>query len=52
MHKKTKNFDDLDHLLKCTNKVFGIVAVSETRITKKTPLASDINLQNYSFNSF
>ena len=30
-----KNFDDLQHLLKCTNKVFDIVAVNETRITKK-----------------
>ena len=31
-----KNFDDMQHLLKCTNKVFVIVAVSETRIMKKT----------------
>ena len=45
----SKNFDDLEHLLKCTNKVFDIVAVSETRITRKTALTSDINLQNYSF---
>ena len=29
-----KSFDDFDHLLKCTNKVFDIIAVSETRITK------------------
>ena len=33
-----KNFDDLDHLLKCTNKVFDIIAVTETRITKSTSL--------------
>ena len=33
-----KNSDDLQHLLKCTNKVFDIVAVSETRIMKKTSL--------------
>ena len=45
----SKNFDELEHLLRCTNKVFGIVAVSETRITKKTSLTSNINLQNYSF---
>ena len=44
-----KNFDDLQHLLKCTNKVFDIVAVSETRIMKKTSLTSNINLSNYSF---
>ena len=31
----SKNFDDLENLLKCTNKVFDIVAVSETRLTKK-----------------
>ena len=42
-----KNFDDLDHLLKCTNKVFNIIAVSETRITKQTSLTSNINLKNY-----
>ena len=44
-----KNFDDLQHLLKCTNKVFDIVAVSETRIVKKTSLTFNINLNNYSF---
>ena len=42
-----KNFDDIDHLLKCTNKVFDIIAVSETRITKQTSLTSNINLKNY-----
>ena len=44
-----KNFDDLQHLLKCTNKVFDIVAVSETRIMKKTSLTSNISLNDYSF---
>ena len=44
-----KNFDDLQHLLKCSNKVFDIVAISETRIMKKTSLVSNINLNNYSF---
>ena len=44
-----KNFDDLQHLLKCTNKVFDIVAVSETRIMKKTSSTYNINLNNYSF---
>ena len=29
-----KNFDYLEHLLKCTNKKFDVVAVSESRITK------------------
>ena len=43
-----KNFDDHYHLLKCTNKVFDIIAVSETRITKETSLTININLKNYS----
>ena len=42
-----KNFDDLDHLLNFTNKVFDIVAVTETRITKQTSLTTNINLRNY-----
>ena len=42
-----KNFDDLDHLLKCTNKVFDIIAVTETRIIKQTSLTTNINLINY-----
>ena len=40
-----KSFDDLDHLLKCKNKVFDIIAVIETRITKQTSLTSNINLK-------
>ena len=43
-----KNFDDHYHLLKCKNKVFDIIAVSETRITKETSLTININLKNYS----
>ena len=45
----SKTFHGLEDLLKCTNKIFDIVLVSETRITKKTSLNSNINLQNYSF---
>ena len=41
-----KNFDYLEHQLKCTNKVF--VAVSETTITNKTSLTSGIKFKNYS----
>ena len=40
-------FDDLDYLLKCTNKVFDIILVTQTRITKQTSLATKINLRNY-----
>ena len=45
----SKNLDDLEHLLKCANKTFDIVAVSETRITEKVSLTSNTNVQNYSF---
>ena len=44
-----KNLNDLQHLLKCTSKVFDIAAVSETRIMKKTSLTPSISLNNYSF---
>ena len=30
-----KNFNDLQDLLSCTKKNFGIIAISETRITKQ-----------------
>ena len=46
-----KNFDDLEYLLKCTNKSFDIIAVSETRTSKKTSLTCNINLKNYYFES-
>ena len=45
----SKTFDDLQHLIKCTNKAFDIVAVNETRITRKTALNFNINFQNYFF---
>ena len=43
----SKNLDYLDHLLKSTNKVFDIIAVSETRIAKQTFHTTNINLRNY-----
>ena len=42
-----RNFDDLDELFKFTNKVFDIIAVSETRITKQTSLTTNVELKNY-----
>ena len=42
-----KKFHYFDHLLKCTNKVFHIIDVSETRVTKQTSLTTNINLKNY-----
>ena len=45
------NFDDLQYLLKCMNKVFDIIAVSGNRIMKIIYLISNINLNIYSFES-
>ena len=50
----SKNFDDLEYLLKTTNMNFDIRAISETRITKNTNKISNINLinlNNYGLNS-
>ena len=44
-----KYFDDLQHLLSSTKKVFDIIAVSETRITKQIFLLNNLNLNHYSF---
>ena len=38
-----KNLDYLDELFQCTNKVFDIIAVSETTIRKQTSLTTNIN---------
>ena len=42
-----QNFDGLEHLLKYANKVFDMIAVSETRITKKPYLITNISLKYY-----
>ena len=46
-----KDFDDPVYLLKLTNKIFVIIAVSEARISKKISLTSNIKLNNYCFES-
>ena len=43
-----KNFEDLEYLLKATNKTFDIIAISESRILKDTNLSKNINIYNYS----
>ena len=45
----SKNFVDLEYLLKTTNMNFDIIAISETRITKNINKISNINLNNYAF---
>ena len=44
-----KNFDDLQYLLSCTKKIFDVIAVSETRITRNLSLLNNLKLNNYSF---
>ena len=47
----SKNFDDLQYLLKCTDKSFDIIAVTETRINKAVSQLCNLNLPNYSVES-
>lgn len=42
-----KNLDDLQHLQRCTNKNFDIIAITETRITKNTSIRGNVNKKNY-----
>ena len=44
-----KNFDDPQHLWSSTKKVFEIIAVSKTIITKQVFLLNNLNLNNYYF---
>ena len=43
-----RNVDDLQYLLSCTQKIFDIIALSETRVTKNISLLDNLNF-NYSF---
>ena len=46
----SKNFDDLEYLLKTKNINFDIIAFSETRVTKNiNKIIFNINLNNYAF---
>ena len=45
----SKNFEDLEHLLKTTNTNFNIIAISETRILKNTNIVKSINIPNFSY---
>ena len=40
-----KTFDDLQHLLSYTKKIFEIIAINETRIKKQISLSNDPNLK-------
>ena len=43
-----KYFEDLEYLLRATNKIFDVIAISESRILKDTNLSKNINIYNYS----
>ena len=43
-----RNFEDLEYLLKATNKTFDVIAINESRILKITNLSKNINIFNYS----
>ena len=43
-----KNFNELEHLLSCTNKNFDVIAISETRITKNVSLTNNLTMNNLS----
>ena len=43
-----KNFEDLEYLLKATNKTFDAIAISISIILKDTNLSKNINIYNYS----
>ena len=38
------NSDDLEYLLKATNKTFDVIAISESRILKDANLSKNINI--------
>ena len=44
-----KYFDNLQYLLSSTVEIFDVIAISETRITKKVSLSNNLNLNKYSF---
>ena len=43
----SKNFDDLQHLLSCTNKIFDIIAITETRIKENVSITNNLSIKNY-----
>ena len=45
----SKNFDDLEYLLKTTNTNFDIIAILKTRILKNTKIVKNINILNFSY---
>ena len=44
----SKNFDDIQHLLSCANKIFDVIAITETRITEHFSITNNLDINNYS----
>ena len=44
-------FDELEYFLKCTNKQFDVLAITETKFTRNTFKLCKICLKNYVFES-
>ena len=44
----SRNFDDLQHLLGCTNKIFDIIAMTETRIKENVSITNNLSIKKYS----
>ena len=42
-----KNFDDLQHLLSCTQKNFDVIAINKTRITKNVSLTNNLTIKRF-----
>ena len=42
MHVHLKNIDELQHLLKITNKNFDVIAITEKRIKKDISITSNL----------
>ena len=43
----SKNFDDLQHFLTCTNKNSDVTAITETRSTKNVSITNNLSINNY-----
>ena len=44
----SKNVDDFQHLLSCTNKNFGIITITKTRIAKDVSITNSLKIKSYS----
>ena len=43
-----KSFDDLEYIIKTTNQIFDVIAISESRSKSSMYITTNIDLTNYS----